>query len=41
MTCTSCTERTRSETQPVIVVGTILGIGLICYLAFYKRSSGK
>ena len=39
MTCTSCTEKnTRSETQPVVVVGSMLGIGLLCYLAFYKRS---
>lgn len=41
MTCTSCTERTRSETQPVIIVGAMLGIGLLCYVAFYKRSGGK
>lgn len=39
MTCTSCTEKsTHSETQPVIIVGTIIGLGLLCYLAFYKRS---
>jgi hypothetical protein len=43
MTCklNACTEKsTRSETQPVIVVGSILGIGLLCYM-FYKRSGGK
>jgi hypothetical protein len=44
MTCklNACTEKsTRSETQPVIVVGSILGIGLLCYMLFYKRSGGK
>ena len=30
-----------SDTQPVIVVGSILGIGLLCYMLFYKRSGGK
>ena len=42
MTCklNACTEKsTRDETRPVIVVGTVLGIGLLCYLAFYKRGS--
>ena len=39
MTCTSCTDRrTQSRPQPVIIVGAMLGIGLLCYLAFYKRS---
>ena len=40
MTCklNACTEKnTRSETQPVIVVGTVLGLGLLYYMAFYKR----
>ena len=38
MACTSCTEKsTHPETRPVIVVGTILGLGLLCYLALYKR----
>jgi len=38
MKCTACTDqKTRSETRPVIVVGTILGLGLLCYLAVYKR----
>jgi hypothetical protein len=42
MTCklAACTEKsTRDETRPVIVVGTVLGLGLLCYLAFYKRGS--
>ena len=41
MTCklAACTEKsTRSETQPVIVVGIIIGIGLLCYMAVYKRT---
>jgi hypothetical protein len=41
MTCklNACTEKsTRSETQPVMVVGCILGVGLLCYMVFYKRS---
>jgi hypothetical protein len=39
MKCTACTDqKTRSEPRPVIVVGTIIGLGLLCYLAVYKRS---
>lgn len=39
--CTACKDRTHPETRPVVVVGAMMGIGLLCYLAFYKRSSKK
>lgn len=40
MTCklNACTEKsTRTDTRPVLIVGSILGIGLICYMALHKR----
>ena len=40
MTCklSACTEKsTHPNTQPAIIVGSVIGLGLLYYLAFYKR----
>lgn len=40
MTCklNACTEKsTRPNNQPMIIVGSVIGIGLLYYLALYKR----